>query len=112
MKAPTTRSLLLAVVQEQDLDLATRTLHDLDLPVIYLSSLGGFLAMRNATLLLGLRQGEETKDIEALEKACRKRIEYLALPLEGSPLPMAMPVPVTVGGATVFTLPVENFVEI
>jgi uncharacterized protein YaaQ len=44
-----------------------------------------------------------------LEESCRQRIEYLTLPLEGSPLPMPTPVPVTVGGATVFALPVEHF---
>jgi uncharacterized protein YaaQ len=47
-----------------------------------------------------------------LEESCRQRIEYLTLPLEGSPLPMPTPVPVTVGGATVFALPVEHFEEI
>ena len=106
------RSLMLAVVQEQDLDTATRALNQLDLPVVFLSSAGGFLGRRNATLLIGLREGREGDAIKSLEESCRQRIEYLTLPLEGSPLPMPAPVPVTVGGATVFTLPVERFEEI
>jgi uncharacterized protein YaaQ len=47
-----------------------------------------------------------------LQSACRQRIEYMTLPLEGSPMPMPAPVPVTVGGATVFALPVERFEQI
>jgi uncharacterized protein YaaQ len=104
--------LLLAVVQEQDIDTATRALEALGLPVVFLSSAGGFLGRRNATLLIGLREGKEENAIQSLEESCRQRIEYLTLPLEGSPLPMPAPVPVTVGGATVFALPVERFEEI
>jgi len=104
--------LLFAVVQEQDQDTATRALAQLDLPVVYLSSAGGFLGRRNATLLVGLRAGKEEAAIKSLEESCRQRIEYLTLPLEGSPLPMPTPVPVTVGGATVFALPVEHFEEL
>jgi len=59
-----------------------------------------------------LREGTEASALKALEESCRQRIEYLTLPLEGSPLPMPAPVPVTVGGATVFGLPVERFEEL
>ena len=104
--------LMLAVVQEQDMDVATRSLEQLNLPVVYLSSAGGFLGRRNATLLIGLSEGKEDAAIKSLENTCRQRIEYLTLPLEGSPLPMPTPVPVTVGGATVFALPVEHFEEL
>jgi uncharacterized protein YaaQ len=104
--------LMLAVVQDQDLDLAMRALAKLDAPVVYLASAGGFLGRRNATLLVGLSKGREADAIKSLEDSCRQRIEYLTLPLEGSPLPIPTPVPVTVGGATVFALPVEHFEEI
>ena len=104
--------LMLAIVQDQDMEVATRALEKLTLPVVFLSSAGGFLGRRNATLLIGLRPGKEEAAIKALQESCRQRIEYLTLPLEGSPLPMPTPVPVTVGGATVFALPVEHFEEI
>lgn len=104
--------LLFAVVQEQDIETATRALEALGLPVAFLSSAGGFLGRRNATLLIGLREGREEDALKLLEVSCRQRIEYLTLPLEGSPLPMPAPVPVTVGGATVFALPVERYEEI
>ncbi|MBI5944930.1 MAG: cyclic-di-AMP receptor [Chloroflexi bacterium] len=104
--------LLMAVVQDQDLDSATRAVQAIGATVTYLSSAGGFLGRRNATLLIGLPADKEKDALLALENSCRQRVEYLTLPLEGSPMPMPAPVPVTVGGATVFALPVERFEQI
>ncbi len=106
------RSLVLAVVQEQDQDPAVRAVEPLGASVVYLSSAGGFLGRRNATLLIGLPEGREQAVLDTLHETCRQRVEYMTLPLEGSPMPMPAPVPVTVGGATVFILPVERFEEI
>ena len=106
------RLLIMAVVQEQDLDAAMRALKPLDASVVYFASAGGFLGRRNATLLIGLPEGQEQSVLDTLQDVCRQRIEYMTLPLEGSPVPMPAPVPVTVGGATVFALPVERFEEI
>ena len=101
--------LLLVVVQAQDVDAATRALESLGAPVVYMASTGGFLGRRNATLLIGLPDGSEEQALSALRTACRQRVEYMTMPLEGSPMPMPAPVPVTVGGATVFAMPVERF---
>lgn len=106
------RHLMTVIVQEQDVDLATRALAVLPVPVIHLSSTGGFLGRRNATMLIGLPAGQEESVLLALQSSCRQRVEYLAIPLEGSPLPLPTPVPVTVGGATAFTLPVEMYFEL
>jgi len=105
------RKLIVVVVQEQDVDLAARSVAVFDVPLIHLASTGGFLGRRNATLLVGLPEGMEEEVVLALQRSCRQRIEYLAVPVEGSPLPLPAPVPVTVGGATVFTLPVDRFEE-
>jgi uncharacterized protein YaaQ len=112
MSNNTVRSLILAVVQEQDQDTAVRALETLGASVVYLASAGGFLGRRNATLLIGLPEGREQVVLDTLHETCRQRVEYMTLPLEGSPMPMPAPVPVTVGGATVFVLPVEHFEEI
>jgi uncharacterized protein YaaQ len=106
------RYLLTAIVQEQDVDVAERALAVLEMPVIRLSSTGGFLGRRNATLLIGLPEGFAEQALAALRKSCRQRVEYLAIPMEGAPLPLPTPVPVTVGGAKVFALPVEHYEEI
>jgi uncharacterized protein YaaQ len=103
--------LMTAVVQEQDLNMALRKLKEMDIPAIHLVSSGGFLGRRNATLVVGLPDGLEEKVIQALSASCHQRVEYLAIPLEGSPMPLPSPVPITVGGATIFTLPVDRFEE-
>ncbi len=104
--------LLMAVIQEQDLDPATKALQGVGASLTYLSSAGGFLGRRNATLLVGLPVDRLQDSLGVLHEACRQRIEYMTLPLEGSPMPVPAPVPVTVGGATVFALPVERFEQI
>jgi uncharacterized protein YaaQ len=104
--------LLMAVIQEQDLDAATKAMQAIGASLTYLSSAGGFLGRRNATLLVGLPADSLQDALKVLHEACRQRIEYMTLPLEGSPMPMPAPVPVTVGGATVFALPVERFEQI
>ncbi|HEX9117827.1 MAG TPA: cyclic-di-AMP receptor [Anaerolineae bacterium] len=104
--------LMLAVIQEQDIEATTRALEPLGASVVYMASAGGFLGRKNATLLIGLPEGRESEALKALESSCRQRVEYLTMPLEGSPLPMPTPIPVTVGGATVFTLPVERREEV
>jgi uncharacterized protein YaaQ len=104
--------LVVAVIQEQDLDAATKALQAMGASLTYLSSAGGFLGRRNATLLIGLPADLLQDSLKILHEACRKRVEYMTLPMEGSPMPMPAPVPVTVGGATVFALPVERFEQI
>lgn len=111
-KQPPIHLLIMAVVQEQDIEQATSAAESLGAPVVYLTSTGGFLGRRNATLLIGLPEGLETDLIKALHDTCRQRVEYLTMPVEGAPMPLPTPVPVTVGGATIFALPVDYFEEL
>ena len=108
MQTKPIRLMFLAVVQDQDLDTTTRALAELDAPVVYLASSGGFLGRRNATLLIGLPTGSEERVLETLRTTGRQRVEYMTMPVEGAPMPMPAPIQVTVGGATVFALPVER----
>ncbi|MBM3179983.1 MAG: hypothetical protein FJZ86_06480 [Chloroflexi bacterium] len=112
MTNPPVHLLLVAVIQDQDLETATKALQGIGASLTYLSSAGGFLSRRNATLLIGLPAEKITEAFAALQEACRQRVEYMTLPLEGSSMPMPAPVPGTVGGATVFALPVERFEQI
>lgn len=100
------------VVQSQDVDNAISSLATAGLFVIQVSSSGAFLGRRNATLLIGLPEDQEYAAVQALSKACRRRVEYLATRLEGAPFHLPLSTPVTVGGATIFTLDVERWEEI
>lgn len=108
----TTYLLLVAVIQEQDVEPATKTLQEIGASLTHLASAGGFLGRRNVTLLIGLPVDKKDAALKSLQESCRQRIEYMTLPLEGSAMPMPAPIPVTVGGATVFALPVERFEQI
>ena len=110
-RGKTINRLMTAVVQEQDIESAISALTKLGVSVTRLPSMGGFLGRRNATLLIGLHDSLVEPALQALRKNCRRRIEYVATPLEGSPLPFPSPTPISVGGATVFTFEVERYVE-
>jgi len=109
---PTKCRLMTAVVQIQDAENAISALNLAGLYVTQMSSTGAFLGRRNTTLLIGLRENQTEIAVEALSKSCRRRIEYLATRLEGAPFHLPLSTPITVGGATIFTLEVERWEEI
>jgi uncharacterized protein YaaQ len=104
--------IMTAVVQEQDVESAINALLQIGASVTHLASTGGFLGRRNATLMIGLNEHQIEEAVGALTKSCRRRVEYVATPLEGSPLPFPSPTPITVGGATIFTLEVDRYIEL
>lgn len=104
--------LMTAVVQIQDVDNAVTALTSAGMFVLRMASTGGFLGRRNVTLLVGLKEGQEERAVQALSITCRQRVEYLATRLEGAPFHLPLSTPITVGGATVFTLEVERWEEV
>jgi len=105
----TEQILLIAVVQAQDGDNAAQAIANLDAVVTRLPSVGGFLGRRNTTMLIGVQADKEIEVMALLQKHCRQRVEYISIPLESAPLPLPSPTPVTIGGATVFSLEIEHF---
>ncbi len=105
----TINRLMTAVIQVQDADPAMEALSQEGFLVTHMSSSGGFLGSRNETLLIGLMAGNEERVTKILAETCRRRVEYVATPLEGAPFHLPLTTPVTVGGATIFTLDVEHY---
>jgi len=99
------------VVQIQDLRLATRAIEKLGLPVTHLPGTGAFLGRRNVTLLIELPEGMQAALYEAIHKTCHQRVEYVSTPLEDAPMPIPLSTPITVGGATMFTLDIDRYEE-
>jgi uncharacterized protein YaaQ len=104
--------LLFAVVQGQDADTAIETLIDEGFRVTRLASVGGFLGRKSATLMVGVKSEKHDQVIAILEKTCRQRMAFIAVPMENSPLPMPAPTPITIGGANIFTLEVDHYEEL
>jgi len=109
------QSVMLAIVQHEDVEAAMRALVGAGLKVTCISSIGGFLRAGNVTLLLGLARADVPTAIQLLSKHCRKRTAYVNaepfVPTVGI-THFITPVEVQVGGATVFVLPIEQFVRI
>jgi CPA1 family monovalent cation:H+ antiporter len=101
--------LMVIVVQEIDADNAVDALLKNSFIVTRFSSTGAFLGKQNVTLLVGLREGQESTAMQILGKICMKRVDYVPLPVDGAQLPLANPIPITIGGATIFTFEVERF---
>jgi uncharacterized protein YaaQ len=109
---PPVHMLMLAIVQNQDQKKAVQALDSLGLTVIWLASSGAFLGRRSVTLLVGMPPERLEEAINAIREYCHQRIEYVSTPLEGAPMPIPLATPITVGGATVFTLQVDRFEEL
>ncbi len=112
---PPIRYVTFAVIHAKDQHNAFAALNRLALPFVAFPSVGGYLQRRNMTLLIGLPEGQFEEMVEALRHACRRRVEFVALPqkVKGIPIPLwVRPRPVTVGGAVLFLLPVEHYEEV
>lgn len=104
--------LMAVIIQEQDLENANNALTKLGLSITQLPSVGGFLGRRNVILLIGFPRGQEADTISALNQSCRRRVEHIAAPLESSAMPLPAPVPVNVGGATIFVFDIDRYEEV
>lgn len=109
--SPTFDRLVAAVLQEQDVDVAVRALSQLEMHVTRLPSVGGFLGRRSATLLIVFPHGKEEQLVDVLHQTCHTRVEYVTIPLEGLNLCLPAPMPITVGGATLFVFEIERYEE-
>lgn len=75
-----------------------------------LSTTGGFLKAGNLTLIMGVEDERLDELLALLKDNCKRREEMTtALPDYASDMMTAVPVRITVGGATVFVLDVEQF---
>ncbi len=105
--------LIIAIVQDEDSQRLVNRLMDEGFRTTKLATTGGFLRSGNTTLLTGVEDNQVDKAIDIIEHTCksRKHTAPVHTPSAGAPgmyVP-GYPVQVTVGGATVFVLPVDQF---
>ena len=102
--------LILAIVNNDDSTVASSALTDAGFFVTRLSTTGGFLMVGNTTLLIGTEDEDTATAINILKEYCitRKHINSHTASFGAGMKNHSLPEEVTVGGATVFVLNVDQ----
>ena len=106
--------MIVAIVQNQDAAALGRALVSANIRATKLSSTGGFLKEGNTTFLIGVATADVPRALEVVQQNCSSRKQLTLQPNMVDSLGLSsLPIPfeVTVGGATVFVLPVEEFLQ-
>ena len=102
--------MLLAIINSDDAHSVMNHMMEAGFQITKLATTGGFLRAGNVTILTGMEDArvQEAMDIIRKYSTTRKQIIPTTAHL-GAGVHPTMPVEVTVGGATVFVLNVEQF---
>ena len=108
--------LIIAIVQDEDSSKLLSELMKKGFGVTKLATTGGFLKAGNTTLLLGTDDDKVDEAIGIVESVCksRKQISTATTSIGGLTHGefSSFPIEVTVGGATLFVLSVEQFLKV
>ncbi|WP_044566113.1 MULTISPECIES: cyclic-di-AMP receptor [Anaerococcus] len=107
--------LLLAIVQDADVNFLMDALTESGYRVTRLSTTGGFLKKGNTTLLIGVEEEKLDEVLAVIEKNCKRRNTTTTIinpSAESSLLTNTVPVDITVGGATIFILDVDQYIRL
>ena len=106
--------LIFAIINNDDSNSATAALNKEGVAVTKLSTTGGFLMTGNTTLLIGAEDGDVEKIKNILKETCavRKHVPSSYNSLGRGMGDLGLPAEVTVGGATIFVLGVDESIKI
>ena len=107
--------LIIAIVQDEDASRLISSLMTDGYGVTKLATTGGFLRSGNTTLLVGVEDDKLDGAMGVIEKVCKSRTQMATTPtpISGTTgMYVPYPVEVTVGGATIFVMDVEQFRKI
>jgi uncharacterized protein YaaQ len=99
--------LIIAIVQDKDAGKLSETLNKNGVRATKLASTGGFLRAGSTTFLVGIEEDKVEDVLNHIKNSCQERTEMMRTSGGIDPMhPGATPV--TVGGATVFVVPIEQ----
>jgi len=102
--------LLFAIIQDDDVRPLTRALVEKEISVTRISTTGGFLRGGNSTLMIGVEKDRLQDVLDIIQtKSRRKTVTISSTGAPGGSDSPPLTMPVTVGGATVFVVDVEEF---
>ena len=108
--------LIIAIVQDEDASRLVSRLMQHGFSVTKLATTGGFLKAGNTTLLLGIDEEKISEAVQIIESVCKSRKQLTTASTGIGSVSGAeystYPVEVTVGGATLFMLTVDQFLKI
>ena len=109
--------LIIAIVSNDDSSAVTSTLTEHGYFITKLATTGGFLKAGNTTLLLGVDDNRIDEAVSIVESVCksRKQISTVSPSVSGGISQneySSYPIEVTVGGATMFVLTVDQFLKV
>ena len=105
--------LIIAIVNSEDASAVLSELTGQGFSVTKLVSSGGFLRAGNVTMMIGVEEEQVQKALSVIEEFSGQRKQQV--PVNSTYIGDSMitvPVEVTVGGATVFVLDVEQFYKL
>jgi uncharacterized protein YaaQ len=106
--------MIIAVVQDKDSHRLLSQLVDHNFRATKLATTGGFLKSGNTTFMIGTEDIRVDKCLQIIKENCQSRQQLVApvSPMGGNADSyVPYPVEIEVGGATVFVLPIENFLQ-
>ena len=107
--------LLVAIVQDADVNFLIDALTEKGYRITKLSTTGGFLKKGNTTLLIGVEEANLDEALGIIEKNCKKRNTTTTIinPTgESSLISSTVPIEISVGGATIFIIDVEQYIQL
>ena len=104
--------LVMAIINDEDVFHIMDVLNESDFVVTKLASTGGFLRSGNTTLICGTDDDRVQELIDIIESKCKSRKQITSIsPTHAAATEGYVPYPVevTIGGATIFVLTIDDF---
>ena len=106
--------LIMSIIHDEDSARLTTALNKAGIQVTKLASTGGFLRVGNSTMLIGVEEDRLEDALKIIHDCChtQKQTTIANQPYTTTPEGyVSYPIEVTVGGATVFVLDVDQFLK-
>lgn len=107
--------MVLAIIHDEDAHHLMEKLTKEGYMATKLASTGGFLKTGNTTLFIGVPKEEVASVVAIIEEVCKttKKMSVINPPVSSIPdNMMSYPVEITVGGATIFVLDVDQYFKV
>src|SRR5680860_822232 len=104
---------IIAIVQDYDCDRLLRTVTSAGIGATKIASTGGFLRTGNTTVMIGVADEQAHACFRLIEQSCKSRVEVQLDPVAGEYAEWyaAGVHEVTIGGAIVFQVDVDRFLQ-